>query len=76
MFPLYHCYNRERIKEFCHCDADKFKFQKCQFYNFLEVPKNEDFTKIQQEIQKKLVTDNSNISVIVASKGHISVVNS
>ena len=56
-------------------------YKKCQFYNFLKVSKNVNFTKIQQEIQKKLVIDIGNRyyqcqCFTVASKGHISVVDS
>ena len=52
-------------EKFCPCDADKFRLKKYQFYNFFKVLKNEDFTKIQQEIPNKLVTDITNMSVLL-----------
>ena len=77
MFPLYHCYYRERIKNFCHCDADKFRLKRIANFEFLKVSKKEDFTKIQQEIQKKTGNRyNRYQCFIVASKGNISVINS
>ena len=51
-------------------------FKNANFTIFWKCRKMRILLKFNRRYKKKLVTDNSNISVIVASKGHISVVNS